>query len=256
MNLLFFREQVYTILVSVFFFILFSAVCNVKAQDKNSMDIHYGFSADVNSKYLWRGLTYSTGAVIQPSAYITINNFTAGICSNIEPGAKINKFNETDIYFSYSYEFKKLKIEPSLLYYYYLGEDASPATGEFALKLSYPVYKELYIFTNHNADVMKYPGAYFGEGGLSIEHWFNDKLGINSSASFGWASNKFNQTYINKDKSSLSSFLFNISASYYPKSFLFIKTRIDSYSLLDEDLKLLSETNPVLNFGTSIGVEF
>ncbi len=256
MNLLYFRKLVYKILVSIFFFIAVSCVCTIHAQDKKSVDINYGFSVDVNSKYLWRGFTYSSGAVIQPSAYITINNFTAGLWSNIEPSAEINKFNETDIYFSYLYEFKKLKIEPSLLYYYYLGEDASPATGEFILKLSYPLYKELYVFTNHYVDIMKYPGAYFGEGGLSIEHWFNDKFGINSSASFGWASEKFNKTYLDKDKSSLSSFYFNVSASYYFKSYLFIKARIDSYSLLDEDLKLSSETNPVINFGASIGVEF
>jgi hypothetical protein len=257
MNSLNIKKRVLKTLVSfLFLFIIFSN-CKINSQD-NSLTVNYGFSVDVNSKYLWRGLTYSTGSVVQPSAYATIDNFTAGIWSNIEPSLEKDKYNETDIYFSYSYEFKKLKIEPSLQYYYYSGEDASPATGEFILKLAYPVYKELYVFTTHNIDVMKYTGAYYGEGGLSIEHWFNDKLGMTSSASLGWASSKFNRTYISeeKNKTSLSLFSFNISGSYYPKSWLYFKLRLETYSLIDEDLKLLSDVNPIIGIGGTVGVEF
>lgn len=229
---------------------------NLDSLDSVPSEFAYGFEPDFCNKYLWRGITYNEGFIMQPNIWLSYNDFTLAVWSNITLH-DINdsiKRNEFDFSLSYSYSFMNLEIDNSFLYYIYPGQSDSPPTGELFFELSYPV-GDFKLFTNFTIDVVEYLGAYYVEHGIEYENPLTSDLGISSSLSLGWASQKFNDTYVGVSKNTLSIISGNISLTYYPLDYLFIKPHMQLNKVVDKDLY------PYLNkfsshFGLAVGIEF
>ncbi len=229
---------------------------NLDSSDSVQPKVAYGFESVFCNKYLWRGITYNEGFIMQPNVWLSYNDFTLAVWSNITLH-DINdsvKRNEFDFSLSYNYSIMNLEIDNSFLYYIYPGQADSPPTGEFCIGLGYPI-GNLKLFTNFTIDVVEYSGAYYVEHGIQFENPLTPGFSISSSLSLGWASKKFNDTYIGVSKNTLSIISGNISLTYYPLDYLFIKPYMQLNKVVDKNLY------PFLNkssyyFGLAVGTEF
>jgi hypothetical protein len=81
----------------LFFCIIITFVSNIQAQDNDSLKINV--TADICSRYVWRGLDYGSSPSIQPTLSLTKKNFEIGYWGAI---STLGKYCETDLYLKYS----------------------------------------------------------------------------------------------------------------------------------------------------------
>ena len=86
-----------TILFSVAFFLFMPIALN--AQDNDNEESPWNLSADITSRYIWRGLQLSDGLNLQPTIEYSIGNFTIGTWGSYGVGIP---FAEVDVYAQYS----------------------------------------------------------------------------------------------------------------------------------------------------------
>jgi hypothetical protein len=231
---------------------------NPDDSQKGNPIVTYGGELDFNSRYIWRGIPLSKGAVTQPSAWVSAFNFTFSVWGNFVLNNEANQgeFNEVDLILSYSREWKKITVEPLVQFYLYPNQKDAPATGEGSLKLSYPIIGPVSVFTSHTFDIVRYGGSYFGNAGLSYEHEFNSKLSLESSLSLGWGSSKFNDVYLGLSKSALNVAIYDLSLTYYPKKFVYIRPHVELSAIVDGELRNQLDDSTIVSGGLAVGMEF
>jgi hypothetical protein len=219
-------------------------------------EVSYGFEADACNKYIWRGLVYNNGFVVQPYGWLTYRDVTFGLWSNITLYDMNNsiKRNEVDLILSYNTSLLKFDIESSFMYYIYPHQSDSPPTGEFYLGVDYP-FGDFKIISNFSIDVIKYPGACFAEAGVNYDKTLTKGLSLSSSLSLGLGSGKFNDTYVGISKTTLSMITGNLSLTYYPLTYIYFQPHVQVNKILDKNLYIYLEKYPVF-YGLLIGIEF
>lgn len=217
----------------------------------------FSFDLDFVSRYVWRGIAYSNGPVFQPSALISSHGFTFTVWNNIDLSGEPDRkpYNELDFYFTYNKTWKGLTFEPSFYVYYYPTQLFGPTTGEFSLKLSYPA-GPIDFFTAQTVDLIAYPGAYFGEFGISYERDIVSQFSLATYISLGWANGKFNEAYLDLDKAAANVFTYNLEFRYYPLDFFFLRPHFQVTALLNRHLRSQVEDPTIVSGGMALGLEF
>ena len=231
----------------------------------NAKVISGGAEFDVNSRYLWRSLAFSQGAVWQPSAWIGAAGFTFSVWGNYVLHQEENyfQFNEIDYRISYAREFGPLKIEPAFTSYSYLHQPDSPTTGEFELRLSYD-FGPFSLATAHFFDVWRNPGGYIGEIGIEFERALSGDLTVNAAARVMFANSKFNAYYVPLRKTALNAIVLELGFTLSLTDAISIRPHMEWNLILDGALKTALATstfvslgNPSqLNIGVALGIEF
>ncbi len=227
---------------------------------KESRTIHYGSELDFNSRYVWHGLAWSEGAVVQPSAWVSAFNFTFSVWNNFVLGNEANQgqFNEVDLTLAYDWAWRKLGAKPALQLWLYPNQPGVPATGQASMELSYPV-GPFRFFTSHALDISAYPGAYYGDFGLSFERELSPNLSMSTSLGLAFASSKYNDAYVGLKQTAFAAAggeRGQLSFTYYPKEFLYLRPHLSYSCLLDRRLRTLVEHANLFTFGLVTGVEF
>ena len=217
----------------------------------------YGAEMDFKSGYVWRGLLLD-GPVVQPSSWISAFGFTLSAWSNValtsaSEGAGLNSGGLT---LTYGRDWEKLRIEAGLDAY--MGRQSSDIesrnTMEGLLGLSYPV-GPLRIFTTHAFDVLAYRGSYFGEAGLEYEKQIAKSAEFTISVRSGWASSKFNDVYIDVNKSAFNYVGAQGSLTYHLGPHMYLQPHIEFSSITDQRLSgQLSPAN-IFTFGLAFGFQ-
>jgi len=89
---------------------------NDNPQTANS--VSYGWDATLASKYIWQGFDYSDGgSVLQPEAYLAVNNFSATVWINHD--IDTNKTDELDLYLQYDWSLENYALSAGYAYYDY-----------------------------------------------------------------------------------------------------------------------------------------
>lgn len=239
--------------------------CRAVAQDapatasnegEKSAAISWGYESDCNPRYVWRGLAFSQGAVLQTSAWMTAKGTTYAVWTNRNlETVDGRRVNEIDHSLSWEGSWHKAKLEPMLQVWTYPGQIDSPSTAEADLKLSWPV-GGLELFTSHGIDVYQYRGAYFGDLGLSLQKETSKHSEIESCVSLGWGSSKFNETYIGPGKNALNLAAFEVRYTYTNRSGTYFCPHLSVSSILDRELRRAVSDPSLVIFGMSIGREF
>ena len=171
----------------------------------------FGAALDINSRYVWRGLAWSDGAVLQPSVWCGFEPVTFTVWGNFVPGQEANQgqFNEVDFFLEVEHSIGQLELTGNLGYYQYPNQTDAPATADFELICSHSLASFDLLLTN-SIDFLEYRGAYFGSIGLghSVELC---KVGLYHELSLGWSSSEFNEAYIGLDENSI--LMINYAAS-------------------------------------------
>ncbi|HSA59562.1 MAG TPA: hypothetical protein VLJ37_07745 [bacterium] len=227
------------------------------AQVKEDRPVSFAFEADFASHYLWRGFVVNNGPVLQPLASLSVYDFTLNLWSNLvlEEDGRQGKFTEVDPSLDYYIRWGRLEIQPSFEYFFYPNQTDAPSTGEFSVWFAYPV-GPVRIFTDQVADVVRYPGAYFGDVGVDFERGLVSRLKMTAALTLAWATAKYNEANGGVDKAALNSLYWDLGFVYEPWSFLYLRPHMQVSVLLDPDLRRASPDPTVVSGGLALGVSF
>lgn len=216
--------------------------------------INVGVETDV-TRYVWRGLAYSRAPIEMTKLWITAGRWTVaavGILNHQEN--HIGQFKEIDLVVATTHEWKKLRVEPSLSYYRYYRRPSQshlPSTSEAAVKFSYPV-GHVRVFTNQIVDVLRYHG-YFGQVGTTYERSVTERLSLSSAVTVGWASSKFNQTYVGVQKRAWNVVETQVALTYAVNRRMYVRPHFEYTRMLDQQLRRNLPTPTIANLGVAVG---
>lgn len=251
------RKYTVAVLFSIFFLAPNGfARENPDSTEEQTPEFTVGSEVDFPSRYIWHGLAWSHGIVMQPYLWMTTRGFTFTGFANfdIDHASGKNPFNEVDLTLTYSREWKKITFEPDFQYYVYPNQENVPATGEGVLKISFPI-KYLQLFTIHTFDLVEYKGSYFGELGITFTHEFNATLSLETSLYSGWASAAFNEVYVGPHKSAFNVVGGDLSFTYYYANQLYIRPYCGISHIVDKNLQNSVSDKSLILFGLGIGAD-
>lgn len=222
---------------------------------KLSEPLNWGVSADLNSKYLWRGVSVNEGLVVQPDIYASWRNLTAGIWSNITLYDRHNltREREFDFYLEYSWSLGNLIVDHSFMLFWYPGQEDSPTTGELYLGMTYPL-GDISLTTVIAADLIEYLGSLYFEHGIAYEKELGDCFSFATSAVLGWGNARFNDAYIATIPTSLNLLSLDAELTYTPTNSWFVKPHIQVSKTLNKEISSYIGNFPWF-FGVMIGIE-
>jgi len=219
--------------------------------------ITVGFESDFASKYIWRGLAFSSGNVSQNSIWLTKGGLTGSVWSNYDAGSgDIDpRLNEFDFGLAYETSFHNLSVEGIIGSYVYPNQPEIPSTAELSLNLSYSL-PLIQPFTIQTFDIKEYRGAYFGELGLQGSQDITGNLSANLTAEIGWGSAKFNRAYIGESHAALQLASFQADLTWGLYKSLYLRPHFWATSLINNDIKDLVEKPTLYQIGLAFGGEF
>lgn len=151
---------------------------------------------DAVSRYVWRTLAYSEGAVVQPSATLGFRSLELNAWANVDPSfAGTGSLTEVDLSVLWTLDLGVIEAIPSVMLYTY-PHVAGANTGEVQLELRRDIPGNLGAFVRHSTDVLDYPGASFTFAGLDREWSFEDGGSLSLAAQVGRGSRRFSDAYL------------------------------------------------------------
>ena len=222
----------------------------------------YGGEIDFNSRYLWRGIVLSRGAVAQPSAWVSSRDYTLSVWGNIElrRGASDDlpsgrRFNEVDVKFSRTLTRGKWTLEPGFEMYLYPRASDGDSTGEISLRLSRDV-GQMTAYSELALDVVRFKGAAYAEIGLSREHAFNPRASGEAAFTLGFGSSRFNRANLDVDSGALNFAALDLSLSYTLNKNLTLRPHATLSTLLPQRLRQQVDDPTIFILGLALESEF
>jgi hypothetical protein len=220
---------------------------SLNAENKITVDLNACFS----SKYIWRGLTYNQGLVLQPEIVVSYKDFYVSSWSNFKIW-DINQTNSNEIDFTlgYYHSFSSFDIESYFNYYNYINQPDCPNTGELNVGLYFPT-GDFNLFARASVDLISNIGGTYGELGFDYEKELSDKFKVYGTLLTGIGSKKFNQynlagwdkykmdnwTYPDDGKTSLNLVTGNIGLEYSPIKYFSIGADFLLNINIDKDVR-------------------
>ncbi len=216
-------------------------------------------SAFTNS-YLWRGIQFNKGIILQPSVTMDYKGFSLNIwnSTSILETNENEIIQELDFTLLKSIEAGNFYFEPTLLVYTYPTKNSITATAEASIYVAY--YKgALGIFMNPSADILSNAGGTFSEAGFTYDNE-TEKSHTVLNLAYGTGNKKFSDYNITGDDPSgiTSNYKLIDLNGYYQKSLnetLYIKPSFSFFHIIGSDFTNFLNTNQ-LSFTLSIGAEF
>jgi hypothetical protein len=210
---------------------------NGSSETNSPQNFSLNAEADFCSRYYYKGIALSTGAVFQPGASINVQNFTAGVWSSFSLNRdNIQDLDELDVYMQHDISFDEISISNKLALYLYPGIDDYPTTGEYILNFGV-TRGEITGFTEFTVDLVKYPGAFIVTHGISGCRELHSNLQLEASLSFSWAGRKFNSVNYGIDKPAINYMQGDLNITYsFPRG-LYLKPHLHYIHTLDKELQ-------------------
>jgi hypothetical protein len=164
-----------------------------------------GGSADFYEKYVWRGQDLVDDWVFQPGASVGYGGLTASFWGNLEltdENGHNGEMSEVDLTLDYSGQVPGIDIlgySVGMIYYDFPVNGAADDTEEVYAGLSLDVPASPSVTVYYDVDEVK-DGTYISFGvSHSFENVFeigpDTPVGVDLSASIGWANSKYNKIY-------------------------------------------------------------
>jgi hypothetical protein len=187
---------------------------------------------DVNSHYVWRGISLSRGAVVNPSLTFAHGDWSLNAWTNLDRDLhQARALNEVDWTLGWSRTVLGFEIAPSVLYYTYPTSDV-PNTGELQLELGRTLHGPLSAFTRQSVEFLEVRGAAWSAVGLACElpEWKHVTASGNVTYGRGWW--KFASAYADPALEGLNLASAGVSATVAPPGTGFtIRPHLDWYGV-------------------------
>lgn len=204
---------------------------------------------DVNSAYVWRGITFNDGLVLQPSIDVASDNgFSVNVWANYDlddydGGVEENHFSEVDL--TASYAFKLGAVDTSLGVIAYTFPTTHPdnlagagtdynSTAEIFLGLGYELGCGFSITGNIYYDVDQVDDFYI-TAGLQYAYDINDKTSLSLGGLISYAGEDFTAYYAGGTDSGFFNYILNASLSYKVTDAFGIAANIAFTDSMDDD---------------------
>jgi hypothetical protein len=196
-------------------------------------------SLDINSAYVWRGITFNDGLVAQPGMDVSKGGFAFNVWGNFDLSdyndtVDKNNFSEVDLTLSYSMDIKELQISIGIIEYLFPAGGAG--TRELFGSLGIPIFGGLSAGLNFYYDVDEVH-SYYTDLTLTYALELMDGLDLAVGAKAGYAGKDFAQFY--SDAATAGGFYdygFFVSATYALSHALSVGVNAGYTNTLDEDV--------------------
>jgi hypothetical protein len=221
-----------------------------------------------NSKYIWRGLNFVDGSVLQPSAWLSCCGFTGGVWGSMEmtdvnevPGGdeREMKFTEVDLYLSYTKQLGPACVTFGVGDFLYPNTDYN-STAELSLVSAFGV--PLTPVLSFYRDIKEADGLYMS---LGVSKAIPGALQVSEaicvyapvlSASIGYGNSLHNTFYYWYPDAAMADMTMNATLPISVGSSLYITPAAHYAMLMDSEIKDLFEEDTQFWGGTSITYYF
>jgi hypothetical protein len=221
-------------------------------------------TVDANSAYVWRGLTFNDGLVIQPSIDVTAEN---GLGINVWGNYDIDdydntlddkEFSEIDLTVSYSKTVGNLDVGGGIIEYTFpatsnpeTGEvQGVTATTELYVSLGMPIIGGLSASLDAYYDIDALDAFSYATLGLSYAYDIAENLNLEASGSIAYAGKDFAQAY-GGDDGGLYNYTLSLSLGYTITDAWSAAANLTYVDALDDDN--LKEGHGMLDTNTIVG---
>lgn len=192
-------------------------------------------SGDLNSAYVWRGMTFNAGAVFQPAIEVSHAGFGVNVWGNLDIGdydgtLEDGEFSEIDLTLSYGFGIGAVDISVGYIEYLFPSSDAD-GTREIFVGGSISPIENLTVGADFYYDFDEVEGFY---AALSASYGFEpmEKLGLEAGIVIGIADNDFSLG----DKGGFNEINLSLSGCYEINDSLSIGAMIAYMNSLDKDV--------------------
>ena len=193
---------------------------------------------DINSAYVWRGITFNDGLVLQPSLDVTNGGLDINVWGNLDiddynDTLDSGQFSEVDLTASYAFDIKKLNITLGMIQYLFptTEKTGSLATREIYTSLGVPIVGGLSAGMDIYYDIDLFNAFAYADANLSYAYAVNDKLGLEAGVSVGYAGDDYT---VDGDPG-FYDYKVSLSATYAISKALSVGANINYTDTLDED---------------------
>ncbi len=185
-----------------FFYLAIAVFCISGIRLTDSLAAEASFNTNVNSAYVWRGITFNDGIVVQPSLDVTKGGFGFNVWGNLDIDDYDNtlddgEFSEVDLTLSYGFDIKSVSI--SFGYIEYLFPEIPTRSGALGTR---EVYGSISVepFTGFTTGVTVYYDFdevedYYVSLNIGYSRELVDKLSMDIGFTAGIAGEDFSETY-------------------------------------------------------------
>ena len=200
-------------------------------------------SVDLNSAYVWRGMTFNDGWVAQPSVDITKGGFNLNVWGNLDIDDYDNtldsgEFSEIDLTAAYGFTVGMVDLRFGYIEYLFPTTDAGGAPGTRELfagaAMRLPAGLAVSLDVYRDIDELK---EWYTSLGLTYAYAVNPKLSLEAGASMAWAGDD----YCADGSAGFYDYNLSISAGYVitpewrVSAFIKYTNTLDSDNLADKD---------------------
>ena len=212
--------------------------------------------ADVVSRYVWRGIPYSDGAVVQPSTWVSGHGVTFTVWSNLVVADAINRgtFDQVFVTAAWQKTIGRLRVEPALQGYSSksAGGAGNATTVEVAARVSVAA-GSFRVFSNQTVDIATFAGDYVGDAGVSRALALARRLELTAQASAAWASASFNNDYVGVRAGAMNyaaaggALTLNLGRHWY------VRPHVEAYRLIDNRVRRAIGSTIIAAGGVAVG---
>ena len=227
------------------------------AEDK----VAVGVTADVFSKYIWRGQNVVDDWVLQPGASVGYQGLTGSVWGSMDLTGEVvgeGQLTETDLTIDYSNKFPGLDVlsySVGAIYYSFLNLSAHPTAEAYGgLSLGVPLTPAVRWFYDFDLIEGSYVQFSVGHTIEKIRKWGDDcQCDVQLGASVGYGSDGYNNGYFGVDEGGLNDLTLTAGVPFtFGK--LTIKPSLGYSMMIDEDIR--DATGKSDNFWGGIGAAY
>jgi hypothetical protein len=228
-----------------------------ETDDPAANPITYGMESDFSSRYLWRGLVFSTAGVMQNYVWASWGKLTGSVWSNCDLASETEgpRWNEVDFALALTSSYRSLDMETSLQAYVYPDQPEVPNTIEASWDLSWTAYR-VQPFVIYSLDIKAYSGASFGEVGLRSAWDLGETVCMETSAEAGWGSARFNEAYIGSSRQAVNLASAEVAITWNCWRGWYVRPHLLASRLLDDELRMMVDHPSYIQIGAAVGGEF
>jgi hypothetical protein len=217
-----------------------AALCWLAPPAARAADVTVG--ADLNTSYVWRGLTFNDSFVLQPSADIALPaNFGFNVWGNFDlddypqGGIESGDFSEVDLTLSYAIpeEWERVDLGIGLIEYLFPGGGSGTREVYGDITVSLVEGLSAAVFFTYDFDEVE---DYYGNVSLSYGYAVTEELSIDLTGLVGFAGKDFAAFYNGGTSSGFNEYDISLSLAYALNDATELGAFIAHTDKLDEDV--------------------